>query len=120
VDTPLEAIIMRAVVKVIVAAAAIGLCAIGPGAAQALAAPAGTAAQQNFTPLTRLAQGVYRYEGNGYLPACSNGLLYACFYETYGGRNCGCWPGGDHPACPIGYHYACPPDARGYPHCACW
>ena len=110
---------MRAFVKVIVAAAAIGLCAIGL-AARVQATPASPAAQQNFTPLTQLAQGVYRYTGDGYLPACSPGLFYACHYGTFGGRYCGCWPGGDHPVCPIGYHYACPPDARGYRHCDCW
>ena len=111
---------MRAFVKFIVAASAIGLCVIGLGAAQVQAAPASPAAQQNFTPLTQLAQGVYRYAGYGYLPACSPGLFYACHYGTTGGRYCGCWPGGDHPACPIGYHYACPADARGYRHCDCW
>ncbi len=110
---------MCAFVKVIVAVAAIGLCAIGL-AAQVQATPASPAAQQNFTPLIQLVQGVYRYRANGYLPACSPGLFYACFYEPYGGRNCGCWPGGDHPVCPSGYHYACPPDARGIPHCSCW
>ena len=110
---------MRAFVKVIVAAAAIGLCVSGL-AARVQAAPASPATQQIFTPLTQLAQGVYRYQANGYLPACSPGLFYSCYIGTFGGRHCGCWPGGDHPACPIGYHYACPPDARGIPHCSCW
>jgi len=92
---------MHAFVKVMVAAAAIDLCAIGLCASLAQAAPANMAAQQNFAPLTLLVQDVYRYDGNG-------------------GRHCGCWRGGDHPACPIGYHYACPQDARGNRHCGCW
>lgn len=111
---------MHAFVKVMVAAAAIDLCAIGLCASLAQAAPANMAAQQNFAPLTLLVQDVYRYDGNGYLPACPSGLFYACYYGTYGGRHCRCWPGGDHPACPIGYHYACPQDARGNRHCGCW
>ncbi len=70
---------MHAFVKVMVAAAAIDLCAIGLCASLAQAAPANMAAQQNFAPLTLLVQDVYRYDGNGYLPACPSGLFYACY-----------------------------------------
>ena len=78
-DTPLEAFIMHAFVKVMVAAATIDLCAIGLCASLMQAAPANMAAQQNFAPLTLLVQDVYRYDGNGYLPACPSGLFYACY-----------------------------------------
>ena len=111
------ATIMRAMAAVTVIAAVIGLYA-----AQLQAAPASIAApQQNFTPFKQLVLGVHRYDStNGYLPACPSGLFYACHYAPYGGRFCGCWPGGDRPACPGGYHYACPGDASGNTHCACW
>jgi len=112
------ATIMRAIAAVTVIAAAIGLYA-----AQLQAAPASIAApQQNFTPFKQLVQGVYRYDStNGYLPAvCPRDFQFSCYYGPYGGRHCGCWPGGDRPACPDGYHYACPADASGNTHCACW
>jgi len=53
-------------------------------------------------------------------PACSFGSHYVCWRGTYGGRYCGCWPGGDRPACPSGYHFACHPDPSGVPYCACY
>ena len=54
------------------------------------------------------------------LPACSDGLHYACFFDPYGTRNCGCWRGGVTPTCPWGYHYACPVVVNGRPQCACY
>jgi hypothetical protein len=54
------------------------------------------------------------------LPACSDGLHYACFFDPYGTRNCGCWRAGVTPACPAGYHYACPLVVDGRPQCACY
>jgi hypothetical protein len=54
------------------------------------------------------------------LPACSDGLQYACFFDPYGTRNCGCWRGGLTPACAWGYHYACPLVVNGRPQCACY
>jgi hypothetical protein len=104
---------MRAIVNVLVTAAAIGLCG-----AQLEAAPASVAAQQNFTPLTLMVQG--GSYSDDFLPACPNGYFYACWYQPYGHRYCGCWPGGDRPACPEGYHYSCRADASGNRHCACW
>jgi len=108
---------MCAVLRVMFIASAIGLFAT-----QLQAAPAAiTVAKQNFAPLTRLVQGVDRYDGtNGYLPACTFGLHYYCFYGPYGFRHCGCWSAGDRPACPVGYYYSCPSDPSGNRHCACW
>jgi len=53
------------------------------------------------------------------LPACSDGLHYACFFDPYGTRNCGCWRA-SIPTCPAGYHYACPLVVDGRPQCACY
>lgn len=52
--------------------------------------------------------------------ACPFGSHYVCGRGSYGGRFCGCWPGGDRPACPAGYHYTCRPDPFGNPYCACY
>jgi hypothetical protein len=63
------------------------------------------------------------YYSTGYLagPAtCSYGSHFACWYGAYGGRYCGCWPGGDHPACPYGYHFSCRVDGFGGKYCACF
>jgi hypothetical protein len=63
------------------------------------------------------------YSSAGYwggAAACSFGSHYACWYGAYGGRYCGCWPGGDHPACPYGYHFSCRSDGLGGRYCACF
>jgi hypothetical protein len=52
--------------------------------------------------------------------ACPFGSHYVCWRGSYGGRYCGCWPGGDRPACPAGYHFTCRPDPFGVPYCACY
>jgi len=52
--------------------------------------------------------------------ACPFGSHYVCWHGSYGGRYCGCWPGGDRPACPAGYHFTCRPDALGGLYCACY
>jgi hypothetical protein len=62
--------------------------AIGFGAAPLAAAPASTAAPQNATPLTQLAQGYY----GGSRQSCGYGYRYACWYDYYGYRHCGCQP----------------------------
>jgi hypothetical protein len=107
---------MRAIIGVLVIAAAIGFCA---GRLQA--APAGATQSQNFTPLERVAQRDNFHDG--YLPTCSSGFFYACYFAADGGRHCGCWLGGDQPACPQGYRYECRAnryDPTGKPYCACW
>jgi len=87
---------MRLSVKITLAAAAIGLCA--------------------FPSLPAFAGGGYT-ERNAF---CSRDSFYACWYEPYGRRFCGCWQGGDRPACPSGYRFACLPAPNGEPHCACY
>jgi len=57
---------------------------------------------------------------DGFWQSCPTGSHYACWYETYGGRFCGCWHGGDRPACPAGFHFACRPQPNGYRNCACY
>lgn len=58
--------------------------AIGFGAPVA-AAPATVSGVQNATPLTQLAQGYSRQ-------SCGYGYRYACWYDYYGYRHCGCQP----------------------------
>lgn len=108
---------MRTFFTVTVIAFAMGLCA-----SELLAAPATIAAtQRDLAPLTRLVQGVDRYDStNGYLLACPYGVHYYCYYGPYGTRHCGCWLSGDRPACPAGFYYSCPSDSSGNRHCACW
>jgi hypothetical protein len=83
---------MRAVMTAAFTAAALAL-----GATSLSAAPAGSAATPNATPLTQLVQDNYH---GGY---------------TYG------WGYGYNfiPACPTNYHYTCWPDPYGYRHCGC-
>lgn len=105
---------MRAFVKLTVAAAIVVICAT-----HLHAAPAGIAAGQSGPSLTQLVQDGYYYD-DGFWPACPEGQHYACWYEPYGHRYCGCWPGGLRPACPSGYHYACHPQPNGYRSCGCY
>lgn len=100
--------------------------AIGAFAAQLQASPISMASQQNLTPLTHLVQDqsehyVPYFYHDHYLPACSDGLQYACYYDPYGTRRCGCWHA-EVPACPSGYRYACLHNANGSTdmHCACY
>jgi hypothetical protein len=107
---------MRDIINVLVTTAAIGL-----NTGQLQAAPAVARVEQNFATFKLLAQADNYYQG--YLPSCPSGLFYACYVGVYGGRNCGCWPGGNHPTCPQGYKYECrlnryDPNAKRY--CACW
>ncbi len=103
---------MRALLKVTIAAAAIGF-----SGAQLPAAPLGPAAQPNGAAI-ELAQNGYYDES--YRAACPSGQHFACWYQPYGSRFCGCWPGGDHPACPVEYHYACRYGPNGFMNCACY
>jgi len=86
---------MRAFLKITFAATAIGLCAF---------------------PWPPAFAGDYGWHG----PVCSADSFYACRYEPYGNRFCGCWQGGDRPACPSGYRFACLPAPNGQPYCACY
>jgi hypothetical protein len=101
--------------------AALIAAAIGFGAAQVLAAPAGLAAPPGAAIPTPgqviLADGYYV---GGYSPFCPRASHYACWWEPYGSRFCGCWPGGDRPACPQGYFYDCRYGPDGYGFCACY
>lgn len=96
----------------IVAAAVVSV-----SATQLQAAPAGASAQPNGAAV-ELAQD--RYYPEDYRAACPDGQHFACWYQPYGSRFCGCWLGGDRPACPIGYHYECRPGPNGYRDCACY
>ena len=104
--------IVRASVKMIVAAALISL-----SAAPLQAAAAGAAAQPTGAAIV-LAQGENFFDDHRV--ACPYGQHFACWYQPYGSRFCGCWPGGDRPACPVGYHYTCRPGPNGYSDCACY
>jgi hypothetical protein len=55
-----------------------------------------------------------------YGSSCPRTTHYACWYDPYGARFCGCWPGGDYPACPSGFHYDCRPGPTGQLNCACY
>jgi hypothetical protein len=68
-------------------------------------------------PAARVVQAGYLAPWPG---ACPYGSHYVCGRGSYGGRFCGCWPGGDRPACPVGYYYTCRPDPFGNPVCACY
>lgn len=97
------------------AAAAVIAAAMDLSAAQLLAAPAGAAGWRtvpSFPPTVQV--------GGDHGAACSPGYHYACWYEPYGHRYCGCWPGGDVPACPIGFRFSCRYDPYGRPVCACY
>ena len=103
---------MRALVNVMILLAATAL-----SAGDLQAAPANDAARPNSASPVQLAQGG---DFDGFRPACSYGFHYACWYEPYGSRYCGCWQGGDRPACPIGYHFDCRIAPNGYRSCACY
>jgi len=96
----------------IVAAAAVSF-----SAAHLQAAPVGASAPPNSTAV-QLAQD--RYYPEHYRAACPSGMHFACWYQPYGTRFCGCWYGGDRPACPVGYHYDCRLGPNGYRDCACY
>jgi len=53
-------------------------------------------------------------------PVCAEGSHYACRFEPFGSRFCGCWLGGDRPACPVGYFFACGRVPNGPPACGCY
>jgi hypothetical protein len=53
-------------------------------------------------------------------PACASGSHYACWFQPYGTRFCGCWLGGDRPACPVGYFFACGHGPNGGRDCGCY
>jgi hypothetical protein len=72
---------MRGLLTASLVAAAIGL-----GSAPLSAAPTSTPVVQNATPLTQLAQ------YGGYRRSCRYGYHYACWYDYYGYRHCGCQP----------------------------
>jgi hypothetical protein len=77
---------MRANLTASLAAAAIGLGTV-------LAASA--AAAQDATPRPQVAQS-YDYGGHyydGYRPACPERYYFACWFDDYGLRHCGCRPG---------------------------
>lgn len=76
---------MRGLLTASLVAAAIGL-----GTAPLSAAPTRTPVPQNATPLTQLVQG--GYYGGGYRRGCGYGYHYACWYDYYGYRHCGCQP----------------------------
>ena len=103
---------MLALLKKIITVVVISFAAV-----QLQAAPASLAGQQDGARLERLAQadpyGIDR-------AACPFGQHYACWYQPYGSRFCGCWLGGDRPACPSEYHLACRLAPNGYPYCACY
>jgi hypothetical protein len=96
-------------------AAVIAGIAIGSGAALL---------QVKANPLPTEPLAAARVMHAGYLAptpwACPFGSHYTCWRGSYGGRYCGCWPGGDRPACPAGYYYTCRPDPFGNPSCACY
>ena len=101
--------IMRALQKIIAVATVIG------SAIPLQPALAGAAAPPNPPNFTPLAVGFVDYRA-----ACPYGQHYACWYQPYGSRFCGCWQGGDRPACPLDYHYACRLGPEGYPSCGCY
>lgn len=53
-------------------------------------------------------------------PLCAEGSHYACRFEPFGSRFCGCWLGGDRPACPAGYFFACGAIPGGPRTCGCY
>jgi len=53
-------------------------------------------------------------------PVCAEGSFYACRFEPFGSRFCGCWLGGDRPACPVGYFFACGREPNGARACGCY
>jgi hypothetical protein len=53
-------------------------------------------------------------------PVCAAGSHYACWFQPYGSRFCGCWLGGDRPACPVGYFFACGGEPTGARNCGCY
>lgn len=105
----MRALRMRALVCLAAAAAVIVAAGRSP------AAPGGPLPAPRATMFKQLVQG----DGRSYLPSCGYGFHYACYYEPFGYRNCGCWPGGEAPACPLGYRYACRNGPSGW-YCACY
>jgi len=103
---------MRALLKMVVMAAVISFSATKPQAA-----PISAAAQQDRTMFELVQNG---YFDENYRAACPSGQHFSCWYEPYGFRFCGCWPGGDRPACPLDYHYACRYGPNGSMNCACY
>ncbi len=87
-----ELVSMRAIVKILVTAATIGLCA----------APLQAAAANDACPF-------------GYNPS---GYSYACLND-HGLRHCGCWPNDALPACPRGTQLTCRYGLFGNRYCAC-
>jgi len=74
---------MRGILTASLVAATLGLSMVS-----LQATPVSSRVPQNATPLTQLAQGYY----GGYRRSCSYGYHYACWYDYYGYRHCGCQP----------------------------
>ena len=98
---------MRAFVNRVVVIALIGLFATQP---QAKAANAATLENATAAPVG--------YDAD-FHPVCASGSHYACWFEPYGSRFCGCWLS-DRPACPVGYFFACGRVPNGAPNCGCY
>ncbi len=77
---------MRAILMASLAAVVIGWW---------MALTASAAVAQNATPVTQWVQGYDYgdYYPGAYRPACPERYYYACWFDPYGYRHCGCRPG---------------------------